>query len=326
MGTVSVAACQRQQQATSSAAPPTPGAPPAFGTAPEAGPEISASTFAEAEKLMRVTMTDAERQVAAGNWRRMMAPLVERRVGPRKVTLDSDIAPATKWDPRITGAGTGPAADRFVRSPDVTIPLPSNDADIAFAPVTTLSRWIQSKAAHLRAPDEHLSHSDRAIRSKAEVGHHGHPGRSARRREAGRRRNRRRQVSRTAARHPCTASRISSTPPASPPPTAPSPSVNGVPAADSIVIRRLNDAGAVLIAKLSLGALALNDIWFGGQTMNPWLVEEGASGSSAGPGAATAGCIVGFSTAAKPAAASSPRRCVAWPLGPPTGVSPARAR
>jgi Asp-tRNA(Asn)/Glu-tRNA(Gln) amidotransferase A subunit family amidase len=60
------------------------------------------------------------------------------------------------------------------------------------------------------------------------------------------------------------------------------------------VVKRLNDAGAVLVAKLSLGALALNDIWFGGQTMNPWLLEEGASGSSAGPGAATAAGLVGF--------------------------------
>ena len=50
----------------------------------------------------------------------------------------------------------------------------------------------------------------------------------------------------------------------------------------------------MLVAKLSLGALALNDIWFGGQTMNPWLLEEGASGSSAGPGAATAAGLVGF--------------------------------
>ena len=70
---------------------------------------------------------------------------------------------------------------------------------------------------------------------------------------------------------------------------------NRVPSADSAVVRRLNDAGAVLLAKLSLGALALNDIWFGGQTMNPWLLEEGASGSSAGPGAATAAALVGFS-------------------------------
>jgi Asp-tRNA(Asn)/Glu-tRNA(Gln) amidotransferase A subunit family amidase len=51
----------------------------------------------------------------------------------------------------------------------------------------------------------------------------------------------------------------------------------------------------VLVAKLSLGALALNDIWFGGQTVNPWLPEEGSSGSSAGPGAATAAGLVGFS-------------------------------
>ena len=58
--------------------------------------------------------------------------------------------------------------------------------------------------------------------------------------------------------------------------------------------QRLNEAGAVLVAKLSLGALALNDIWFGGQTMNPWLLEEGSSGSSAGPGAATAAGLVGF--------------------------------
>ena len=68
-----------------------------------------------------------------------------------------------------------------------------------------------------------------------------------------------------------------------------------VPRADAAVVRRLHDAGAVLIAKLSLGALALNDIWFGGQTMNPWLLEEGASGSSAGPGAATAAGLVAFS-------------------------------
>jgi Asp-tRNA(Asn)/Glu-tRNA(Gln) amidotransferase A subunit family amidase len=59
-------------------------------------------------------------------------------------------------------------------------------------------------------------------------------------------------------------------------------------------VRRLHEAGAVLIAKLSLGALALNDVWFGGQTMNPWLLEEGASGSSAGPAAALAAGLVGF--------------------------------
>jgi Asp-tRNA(Asn)/Glu-tRNA(Gln) amidotransferase A subunit family amidase len=69
---------------------------------------------------------------------------------------------------------------------------------------------------------------------------------------------------------------------------------NRIPKQDAAVVKRLHDAGAVLVAKLSLGALALNDIWFGGQTVNPWLLEEGASGSSAGPGAATAAGLVGF--------------------------------
>lgn len=65
--------------------------------------------------------------------------------------------------------------------------------------------------------------------------------------------------------------------------------------ADATVCRRLADAGAVLVAKLSMGALASGDRWFGGRTRNPWNPEQGSSGSSAGPGAATAAGLVGFS-------------------------------
>lgn len=64
---------------------------------------------------------------------------------------------------------------------------------------------------------------------------------------------------------------------------------------DATVARRLEEAGAVLVAKLSMGALAKGDVWFGGTTRNPWNPEEGSSGSSAGPGAATAAGLVGFS-------------------------------
>jgi len=60
------------------------------------------------------------------------------------------------------------------------------------------------------------------------------------------------------------------------------------------VVRRLADAGAVLVAKLALGALAWGDVWFGGQTRNPWNLEQGSSGSSAGPAAATAAGLVPF--------------------------------
>ncbi len=63
---------------------------------------------------------------------------------------------------------------------------------------------------------------------------------------------------------------------------------------DATVVRRLDEAGAVLVAKLSLGALAQNDIWFGGQTRNPWNTKRGSSGSSAGPGSATGAGLVPF--------------------------------
>jgi Asp-tRNA(Asn)/Glu-tRNA(Gln) amidotransferase A subunit family amidase len=64
---------------------------------------------------------------------------------------------------------------------------------------------------------------------------------------------------------------------------------------DATVVERLDAAGAILVAKLTMGALAQGDRWFGGMTRNPWHVEEGSSGSSAGPGAATAAGLVGFS-------------------------------
>jgi Asp-tRNA(Asn)/Glu-tRNA(Gln) amidotransferase A subunit family amidase len=61
------------------------------------------------------------------------------------------------------------------------------------------------------------------------------------------------------------------------------------------VVARLEEAGAVLLAKLSLGELAMDDVWFGGQTRNPWNTKQGSSGSSAGSAAATAAGLVGFS-------------------------------
>jgi len=70
---------------------------------------------------------------------------------------------------------------------------------------------------------------------------------------------------------------------------------NRVPTEDSTVVDRLNKAGAVLIAKLSMGALAQGDLWFQGRTKNPWNLEQGSSGSSAGSASATSAGLVGFS-------------------------------
>jgi len=63
---------------------------------------------------------------------------------------------------------------------------------------------------------------------------------------------------------------------------------------DATVIRKLEEAGAVLVAKLTMGALAWGDVWFGGMTRNPWNYKQGSSGSSAGSASATAAGLVGF--------------------------------
>src|SRR5713101_4639540 len=64
---------------------------------------------------------------------------------------------------------------------------------------------------------------------------------------------------------------------------------------DATVVKRLDEAGAVLVAKLTLGALAQGDVWFGGVTRNPWNTNQGSSGSSVGPASATAAGCVAFS-------------------------------
>src|SRR2546423_14318258 len=117
MGALAAGVARRAepQAGTPPAPPTTPGAPPTFGTGPLSGPPVSPSTFAEAEKLAQVTMSAAEREMAAASWRQSMAPLFERRVGPRKITLEPNIAPATRWNPVLSGEPSGPVRNAFVR-------------------------------------------------------------------------------------------------------------------------------------------------------------------------------------------------------------------
>ena len=121
------------------------GMPPAFGTASPVGPEVSVGTFAEAEKLVQVEMAQRDLEQAAGSWRVNLAPLYERRVGPKKLAFPQGLAPASRWDPVLPGRMAGPARNRFVRSSAEPGPLPMKEEDIAFATVTQLSRWIETK-------------------------------------------------------------------------------------------------------------------------------------------------------------------------------------
>ena len=271
----------------------TPGAPPTFGTGAGAGPEVTPTTFAEAEKLTQVTMTAAERQQAADTWRTSMAPYLERRTGPRKVALTATDAPATMWNPMLPGIVQPAVPDRFVRSAAPAAPLPASDDGIAYASVARLSRWIEARQltserltgiyleriarfdpklrAVITLTKEHAQARAKQADAEIAAGHYRGPLHGI----------------------PYGVKDLLDTK-GIPTTYGAEPFRNRVPAEDSAVVRRLNEAGAVLVAKLSLGALALNDIWFGGQTMNPGLPEEGASGSSAGPGAAVAAGLVAF--------------------------------
>ena len=104
LGAAIVSQTAEANQVPQTPASQTPGAPPAFGTAPPVGPAVSAETFAEAEKLVQVEMTSADRAQAAGNWQQSMAAVYERRVGPRKVAIGERIAPATCWKPQQSAA------------------------------------------------------------------------------------------------------------------------------------------------------------------------------------------------------------------------------
>ena len=282
--------CSAQEQKPDAPA----GAPPAFGTAKPVGPEVSSATFAEAEKLVQVEFTEPERAQAAFSWRVSMAPLYERRTGPLKVSLEPGLAPYSQWNPILPGQKTLPARNQFVRSKTDPGPLPTNDEDIAFATVTQLSRWVeQRKLTSERLTNLYLDRLEKfnpqlrcAITITRELAL-AQAKRADQEIAAGKYRGPLHGI-------PWGGKDLLDT--AGIPTTyGAEPFRDRIPTKDAAVVTRLHEAGAVLVAKLSLGALALNDIWFGGQTMNPWLLEEGSSGSSAGPGAATAAGLVGFS-------------------------------
>jgi Asp-tRNA(Asn)/Glu-tRNA(Gln) amidotransferase A subunit family amidase len=270
------------------------------------GPKVDAETFAVAEKLVQVEMTPKDRAQAAGNWQQSMAAVVERRVGPRKLALGEGDVPATVWNPEMPSMVGGrldasiPIQEQrgfatiFEEKTDFASELKSSsDADIAYMGVAQLGHFIQKKALSserltkiylerlkkyqpvlncvITLTEEHALQQARTADKEIAAGKyrgplHGIP---------------------WGAKDLLDTAGIRTT-------WGAEPFENRVPVEDATVTKRLNEAGAVLVAKLSLGALALNDVWFGGQTKNPWNLDEGASGSSAGPGSAVAAGLVGF--------------------------------
>jgi len=292
MGAALAAKTAGAKQTPAPQTPATPGAPPAFGTSAPVGPVVSVDTFREAEKLVQIEMTPHDLTQAASNWQQSMAAVYERRTGPRKLAIEDTIPPATVWNPTLPGTTSGPATNHFDPGP-IMLGGIGKDEDLAFASVFELAARIRTKQitseqltkiyiARLKKYDPQLhcvitlteEHAlKQARQADAEIA-------------AGKYRGPLHGI-------PWGAKDLLDT--AGIPTTwGAEPYRNRIPVEDATVTKRLNEAGAVLVAKLSLGALALNDVWFGGQTMNPWLLEEGSSGSSAGPGSAVAAGLVAF--------------------------------
>jgi Asp-tRNA(Asn)/Glu-tRNA(Gln) amidotransferase A subunit family amidase len=250
---------------------------------------LSIETIAAAEDIMGVRYSEAERAAMLDN----LAAQIDLAARRRETPLRYDLAPATRFDPRLPG-WTAPTATPFRPAAADPGPLPDAAEDIAFAPVTRLAGWIAARAISCeRLASLYLDRIERlaprleciaTITADLAMA-------QARRADA----------------------LLAAGTYLGPLHGVPwgckdlldtdgivtgwgaEPYAERVPATDATVVRRLTEAGAVLIAKTTLGALAYGDIWYGGVTRNPWNLAEGSSGSSAGSGSATAAGLVAFS-------------------------------
>jgi Asp-tRNA(Asn)/Glu-tRNA(Gln) amidotransferase A subunit family amidase len=251
--------------------------------------DISTDSVTAAEALAGVIHTPDERALMLEALAQQVGRAKARRASP----LAPDLAPAMVFDPRLPGFVMPEPGPHALALPEPGT-LPDSEADIAFAPLTHLAGWVRSgqisatrlatlyldrMARHggkleciaLATPELAMAQAAQADAELAEGRWrgplHGIPYGC-------------KDLLDTAG----LATRWGA-----------EPYLDRVPAEDATVVRRLAEAGAVLVAKTSLGALAYGDIWHGGVTRNPWNLEEGSSGSSAGSGSGTAAGLFGFS-------------------------------
>ncbi|HEX3843468.1 MAG TPA: amidase [Steroidobacteraceae bacterium] len=264
---------------------PAPAAPEA--AAPEGA--ITATTVAEAEKLVALEFTPEQQQLLA----KSLPGQVRSFEARRRYDLTNSAAPAYAFDPRVPGVAYRLQSNRVRSSRSRTPTLPDSDVDIAFASVIELSHWIRTRQlSSLRLTEIYLKRL-KSIGPKLECVVHLTE-------DLALQQARKADQEITGGHYrgllhgiPWGAKDLLAT--AGIPTTwGAEPYRDQVPAANAHCVDLLAKAGAVLVAKLSTGALARGDVWFGGKTRNPWNTDEGSSGSSAGPAAATAAGLVGF--------------------------------
>ncbi len=254
------------------------------------GPEISAAQIKSAEKLFGLSMTPDERKMMT----RGLEQYKSAYESLREIDIPNNIPMALYFDPVPPGVHPGPKNQHFVFNPEIPEKLPANLEDLAFYPVSSLARLIyQRKISSLQLTRLYLDRlqeygddlecvitlteelaleqaekADREIASGRWRGPlHGIP---------------------WGAKDLLATKGIRTT-------WGALPYKDQVPDYDATVVKRLEEAGAVLVAKLSMGSLAMGNVWYEGTTRNPWDIEQGSGGSSAGSAAATAAGLVGFS-------------------------------
>lgn len=249
---------------------------------------ITEADIEAAERLMAVIYTAQERSQMIGNLDGQIASAVERR----GVDLPNSVPMALRFDPRLPGFEM-PGAGGVIGS-KATAPLPENDEDIAFACLPELRAWIASGALTSRRLTEIY------LKRIAALNPHLYCFATVMADSA---------LAEADAMDALTAEGKSLGPLHGIPygvkdlfdtrdvvtGWGAEPYRNRVPDSDARIVTLLRQAGAVLLGKTTVGALAYNDIWYGGRTRNPWNTEEGSSGSSAGSASATAAGLCGFS-------------------------------
>ncbi|MDE8346097.1 MAG: amidase [Acidocella sp.] len=248
---------------------------------------LTTASIEAAEALFGISYTPAERALMLDN----LEPQIAMAQARRALALPGGLPPATRFDPRLPGF-IMPTASGFAWQPREA-PLPAHDDDIAFAPLGALAHWVKAQQITcLRLTNIYL---DRIARFGAALnGFAMVTADFARKRAA--------ELDDMLARGiwlgplhgiPYGMKDLIDTAGITTGWGA-EPYQTRTPETDAPITQSLHEAGAILLGKTTLGALAYGDLWYGGRTRNPWNLDEGSSGSSAGSACVTAAGLAAF--------------------------------
>lgn len=289
------------------------------GKAEDGGAEdtkITTRTIAEAEKIQGVRYTPAERAMMVEDLENNLETLAALRA----IEMPDNLAPALVFDPALPGKAFGSQKNEIVLGGSYDAELLGEDADIAFASVAQLGRWLRSGAlTSERLTEIYLARIER-LAPKLECFITVTP-------EIARAQAKKADEDLAEGRDrgplhgiPYGLKDLADTKGVLTTWGA-APFKDRVPDDDAEVVRKLERGGAVLLGKTTCGAIAYGDRWFGGRTRNPWNTEEGSSGSSAGSASATVAGLCAFSigTETLGSIVSPSERCGATGLRPTFG-------